>query len=77
MSRPSGNVKGLKSVLDAPPVPRSSCMTFFLKSDLAPLHEGMKVKTAVIDFPLDGDINTLDAEIFSVSRVERIKNMVI
>ena len=67
----------LKSVLDAPPVPRSSCMAFFLKSDLAPLREGMKVKTAVIDFPLDGDTNTLDAEIFSVFRVEIIKDMVI
>ena len=66
----------LKSVLDSPPVPKDSCMAFMLGSDLLPVHDGMKVKTAVVDAPLDGDTEILDAEIFSiyeVSKPEEIK----
>lgn len=61
----------LKSVLDSPPVPKDSCMAFLLGSDLLPVHDGMKVKTAVVDAPLDGDTEILDAEIFSVYEVSK------
>ena len=61
----------LKSVLDSPPVPKDSCMGFILGSDLLPVHDGMKVKTAVVDAPLDGDTEILDAEIFSVYEVSK------
>ena len=61
----------LKSVLDSPPVPKDSCMAFLLGSDLLPVHDGMKVKAAVVDAPLDGDTEILDAEIFSVYEVSK------
>ena len=61
----------LKSVLDSPPVPKDSCMGFILGSDLLPVHDGMKVKTAVVDSPLDGDTEIIDAEIFSVYEVKK------
>lgn len=67
----------LKSVLDAPPITRGGCMSFIIRSDSAPLHDGMQVKTAVIDTPFDADTKSVEAEIFTVSVITNPNNIII
>ncbi len=57
----------LKSVLDSPPIEKEGCMAFIIRSDSAPLHDGLSVKTAIIDTPFDSDTKSVEAEIFTVS----------
>ena len=57
----------LKSVLDSPPIEKEGCMSFLMRSGSSPLHDGMTVKTAIIDTPFDADTKSIEAEIFTVS----------
>lgn len=59
----------LKSILDSPPLEKESCMAFLIRSDSSPIHNGMTVKTAVIDVPFDADTKLIEAEIFTVSTI--------
>lgn len=67
----------LKAVLDAPPIAKSSCMAFIIRSDTKPLREKMAVKTAVIDTPFDSNTRFVEAEIFTVSVINNPDDIII
>lgn len=67
----------LESALDSPPPARNSCMGFILGSDLTPIHDGMKLKTHVFDTPFDPETTSIEAEIFTVTKTVKPKDIII
>lgn len=67
----------LKSVLDSPPIEKEGYMAFLIRSDSAPLHDGLSVKTALIDTPFDSDTKSVEAEIFTVSVIKNQSDITI
>lgn len=67
----------LKSALDSPPPAGNSCMGFILRSDLIPIHDGMKLKTHVFYTPFDPDTASVEAEIFTMTKTVKPKDIII
>lgn len=68
----------LKEFLDsAPNASDSNCMAFFVSSDLTPVHDGMKIKTAIIDVPFDKNTKSVEAEIFTVTEISDIGDIIL
>ncbi len=65
----------LKSCLDSLPVRKSSCMGFICKSDLKPIHGETAMKSHILDSFFDPDEKLFDAEIFSVNKHTKPKDM--
>lgn len=68
----------LKEYLDSVPnASGSNCMAFFVSSDLTPMHDGMKIKTAIIDTPFDESTKSVEAEIFTVTEISNIDDIIL
>lgn len=66
----------LKSVLDAPEKAcGSSAIGIIFRTDTEPVHENTKIKTCVINEPFSANTQTVEAEIFSFSKMTKPKSI--